>query len=588
MADDYSDDTTTSGVLPTGGTVRGVLETTGDSDWFRLDLKANHGYYFAPSMANGVAPLIAVWKEGWPTVYYTTQPGGLYSNDLFIPFVPSEPGNYFLEVYRPSRAGEYTVGLQEAPDDAGNDPASARVLTTTAPVAGSFDYALDIDQFRIAAVAGTTYTVTLSTDSGNLGTAAYLRLTLEGTLSYSGNEGGATTSYSFTAKTSGEHVISARMLAYEAPAPGGLAYHMTLSAVAPAGPVTPPVTGPVTPPVTGPVTPPVHDPVTPPVTGPAVPPVVPPVITPVVPTNAGPEVVSGTATVDGAIVVILSEAALLGSRGSIDLRYGGSVVETWAAGDPRIQLSGNVLTLDPGDSGVLMPGKYSLYFKGSILTDTGGNLAKSYAYNAIEVHGTSSGGITPALKGNNDHVRGSESVADAVVIDGRPSDYKFVSAAEGVKITGPGAFKSTVSDVERVMFTDSDKVVALSLDGHLGQAFRLYTSAFDRAPDHGGLGYWLKAAEDGMSLGDIARNFIASQEFTELYGVQPKDRAFVDALYQNVLHRAGESDGVAFWMDALSRGADRGDVLAAFSESAENQAQAVELIGNGIIYTPYG
>jgi len=154
--------------------------------------------------------------------------------------------------------------------------------------------------------------------------------------------------------------------------------------------------------------------------------------------------------------------------------------------------------------------------------------------------------------------------------------------------TGPGAFRSIVSDVERVMFTDSDKVVALSLDGHLGLAFCLYMSAFDRAPDHGGLGYWLKAAEDGTRLGDIARNFIASQEFTELYGVQPKDRTFINALYQNVLHRAGEPDGMAFWMDALSRCADRGDVLAAFSESAENQAQAAELVGSGIVYTPYG
>jgi len=583
MADDYSDDTMTSGVLPTGGTVQGVLETSGDSDWFRLDLKVNHGYYFAPAMVNAVAPLISVWKEGWPTVYYTTQPGGLYSNDLFIPFVPSEPGNYFLEVYRPARAGAYTVGLLEAPDDSGNDPASARVLTTAAPVAGSFDYALDIDQFRIAAVAGTTYTVTLSTDSGNLGTAAYLRLSLEGA-SYSGNQGGATTSYSFTARTSGEHVISARMLAYEPPAPGGLAYHMTLSAAGPAGPVTPPVTGPVTPPVTDPVTPPVTDPVTPPVTGP----VVPPVTTPVTPTHARPEVVRGTATVDGAIVVTLSESALLGSRGTIELRHGGSVVDSWSAGDARMQVSGSVLTLDPGAGGALVPGKYSLYFKGNILTDTGGNVATSYAYNAIEVNGTSSGGMTPVLKGNNDHVWGSNSEADVVVVDGRPGDYKVVRGTDGVKITGPGAFKGVVSDVERVMFTDSNQVLALSLDGHLGQAFRLYASAFDRIPDHGGLGYWLKAAEDGMSLGNIARNFIASQEFTDLYGAQPKDGAFVDALYQNVLHRAGEPDGVAFWLDALARGADRGDVLAAFSESAENLAQAVELIGNGIVYTPYG
>ncbi len=156
MADDYSNDATTSGVLPTGGMVSGILETAGDSDWFKLDLKADHGYYFTPVMPNGQVPLISVWKEGSPMVRYTTQPGGLFSNELYNPFIPMESGTYFVEIYGAAKAGAYTIGLREAPDDSGNDPGSERVLMPASPVAGTFDYAFDRDKFSIATVAGTT------------------------------------------------------------------------------------------------------------------------------------------------------------------------------------------------------------------------------------------------------------------------------------------------------------------------------------------------------------------------------------------------------------------------------------------------
>jgi hypothetical protein len=578
MADDYSNDVTTEGVLATGSTVTGMLETVEDADWFKLDLKVDHGYYFTPFMANGQVPLISVWMEGFPMVRYTTQPGGLFSNDLYNPFIPRESGTYFVEVYRAAQAGDYTIGLHEAPDDSANGPGSARLLTAAASVAGKFDYAFDTDQFRIAAVAGTTYTVTLSADSGDIGTAAFVRLSHRD-VQTTWVEGDATTRYTFTAKSSGDYVISAELASSEPPSAGGLAYHISVSVSGTSGPGTP---------IVNPGTPPVIVPTVPPVIPPVVPPVVPPTTPPVVPVDVGPEVVSGAGTVDGAIVVTLSEAALLRGQGSIELRQGSSVVETWEAGDSGIHLSGKTLTLHPEHTGSLMPGKYSLSFVGNILTDTAGNVGAPFALNAVDVRGTSGGGVTPVLKGNSDHVRGSDGLADAVVIAGKWSDYKVSREIDGFKVTGGSQFTGTVSGIERVMFTKSDEVVALSLDGHLGQAFRLYTAAFDRMPDQGGLGYWLNAAELGTSLGDIARSFIASKEFSDLYGPEPGDGDFLDSLYQNVLHREGESGGVAYWMDRLSHGADRGDVLAAFSESAENQEQAVALIGNGVVYTPYG
>jgi len=534
MADDYSNDTTTTGVLPWGGQVAGNLESTSDADWFRLDLKANTGYYFTPSMANGTVPSIEVWLGDASRIDYSNQLGLLYTNDLYNPYLPSASGTYYVEIGKGK--GNYTIGLHEAHDDSSNDPAAARVLTATSPVAGTFDYAFDKDQFRFSAVEGMTYTVTLSSDNGSLGPASFLRLTLQGNRPGS-QQGGATTSYTFTADHTGDYLFTATMASSEPPAAGGLAYHVSLSAA----------------------------------------------------DRTGPTVVSGSGAVDGAIVVNLDEAARLEGAGRIELRdrYGW-LIDSWSAGDSRMHLSGTTLTLDSGRPGVLVPGKHSIHLNGDILVDANGNVGRGNFYNVIDIDRTSAGGVAfegfDAMLG----LTGSVAATDAVVYRGQLSNYRIAHTSKGFEVTSRSGAVVQLDDIERVMFTDSDEVVAISLDGDLGQAFRLYTAAFGRVPDMGGLGYWLHAAEHGVSLGDMARSFIASKESTDLYGAHPDNSAFLNSLYQNVLHRDGDAGGAAYWMGRLAGGAERGDVLAAFSESAENQAQAVELIGNGIVYTPYG
>ena len=105
------------------------------------------------------------------------------------------------------------------------------------------------------------------------------------------------------------------------------------------------------------------------------------------------------------------------------------------------------------------------------------------------------------------------------------------------------------------------------------QAARLYNAAFSRAPDAAGLGYWSAALHAGSSLSAIAGAFLVSPEFQARYGWQDTV-SFVNALYQNILHRDADSAGLAYWQGALDAGAtNRADVLANFSESAENEAE---------------
>jgi hypothetical protein len=162
----------------------------------------------------------------------------------------------------------------------------------------------------------------------------------------------------------------------------------------------------------------------------------------------------------------------------------------------------------------------------------------------------------------------------------------IVNQGTGFSVTDAAGNHATVSNVERLKF--SDGMVALDVNGTAGQAYRLYQAAFDRTPDKAGLGYWIAMLDKGMDLAQAAAGFASSAEFANLYGAHPTDAQFVQALYQNVLHRAGDSAGADFWMHALQSSVSRADVLAHFSESAENQAQVVGSIQNGIDYLHWG
>jgi len=175
---------------------------------------------------------------------------------------------------------------------------------------------------------------------------------------------------------------------------------------------------------------------------------------------------------------------------------------------------------------------------------------------------------------------------DTLVYASARAGATIVDDGGSVSVTDAAGNHATLSNVERLQF--SDGMVALDVHGTAGEAYRLYQAAFDRTPDKAGLGYWIAALDKGMSLTQAAAGFAGSAEFASLYGANTTDTQFVQALYQNVLHRAGDSAGADFWMHALASSVTRADVLANFSESTENQAQLIGTIQNGIDYLHWG
>ncbi|NNG23159.1 type I secretion C-terminal target domain-containing protein [Telluria aromaticivorans] len=180
---------------------------------------------------------------------------------------------------------------------------------------------------------------------------------------------------------------------------------------------------------------------------------------------------------------------------------------------------------------------------------------------------------------------------DSARYGGAASNYTVVRTADGFKVsdkrTTGGDGSDTLQGVERITFADG--AMALDIDGVAGQAFRIYRAAFDRTPDLGGMGFWLASMDKGATVYDLAVGFVASKEFADLYGAAPTNAELVTRLYTNILHRAPEAAGYAYWLDILdSKKADLVGVLALISESGENVEGVAELIANGIPFTPYG
>lgn len=123
-----------------------------------------------------------------------------------------------------------------------------------------------------------------------------------------------------------------------------------------------------------------------------------------------------------------------------------------------------------------------------------------------------------------------------------------------------------LTGIETLRFIDG--WLDLESSGLASSAARLYGAALGRAPDVIGLGYWTSRLEGGESLSDIAVGFLTAPEFAARYG-NPDARGFVTLLYENVLDRAPDSGGMDYWLGQLGAGQSRAQVLTGFSESAE-------------------
>ena len=224
---------------------------------------------------------------------------------------------------------------------------------------------------------------------------------------------------------------------------------------------------------------------------------------------------------------------------------------------------------------------------GSVLTGTGAadRLVGSTGNDTI-----SAGAGNDVITGGagNDTINGDAGI-NTVVYSGNRASYSIVSNANGSLTVTDGSGvdgTDTLTGIQRLAFKDT--YVALDTEGVAGQAYRMYQAAFNRTPDASGLGYWIAQMDGGASLQSVANFFDHSAEFQSMYGATPTNSAFVNLLYQNVLHRAPDQGGFDYWIGQLSGGSiDFTGLLMFFSESPENHSQTAGAVAGGIAYTYY-
>jgi hypothetical protein len=234
-----------------------------------------------------------------------------------------------------------------------------------------------------------------------------------------------------------------------------------------------------------------------------------------------------------------------------------------------VTLNGTALSLAGAtytrDGGTAIAGQEGMYW--------GGELTFSGA--AVQAAAGSSGGIRSGMS-----IDGGAGL-DTVVYNGTASNYSAHATSGGFTLATT-TYTDSLVNVERLAFDDVR--MALDVNGNAGIAYRLYQAAFDRTPDLPGLGFQMNALDHGWAIWQIAQDFVNSPEFSTTYG-SLNDTQFVTQLYQNVLNRAPDQAGLDYHVHNLQTTHSRGDVLAGFSESPENQANVIGSIQNGMYYT---
>ena len=174
------------------------------------------------------------------------------------------------------------------------------------------------------------------------------------------------------------------------------------------------------------------------------------------------------------------------------------------------------------------------------------------------------------LEGQAAQVNGGEGF-DKVVTGLDQSARNSLGGTGDFRYIGVGNDSQIYIDIERLAFSGGTLAFDTDYLENAGVAYRTYQAAFNRAPDLEGLSFQINNLDRGLSFVDMANGFIASSEFSNVYGSDVSNAGYVDRLYQNVLGRPGEASGVQFWTDTLDSGAgQKADVLVGFAESAEN------------------
>ncbi|MES2300216.1 MAG: DUF4214 domain-containing protein [Pseudomonadota bacterium] len=541
--DDFGGTPLTATVLDTTKAIHGKLELLTDKDVFKLIVIAGNVYGIDVQAANGeFYSLEYVDSSGKPVSGYVGS--AAYPSTLQL-FQARETGDVYLSLAPMFKGGiSYAMSaVSYGPDDYANDNATTATLPMGGSLSGTISYPSDVDTMHVRLEAGKTYAFELLgafSGNGSMKTASGSNLSIDSsgvTLIGSGAEPRMlvtpASSGDYTLRVSGGNTNNVGSYVVKA---------LTLSG----------------------------DTVGPTVLG-----------------QSHPQGAREVALTDTTITFKFNEPIAIDRTAIVLKDANGHVIPfSYFQGGGYPVVNDDTLTITT--QSFFSPGSYTLSMPHAAIHDLAGNqhgAPETLSFTTVLPNDTPSAG--------NDLIMGNKSVTidggagiDTVLYGGSYYNYHIVRAGGAVSVSASGqdTLHDTLVNVERLIF--DQQAYALDIDGNGGQAYRLYQAAFNRTPDLAGLGFWIKQIDHGLSLHDAANYFVESSEFKTLYGGAQSNEDFLTHMYANVFHRLPDSGGEAFWLDAMARGFSRADVLANFSESPENQAALIGVIGNGFQYTP--
>ena len=128
------------------------------------------------------------------------------------------------------------------------------------------------------------------------------------------------------------------------------------------------------------------------------------------------------------------------------------------------------------------------------------------------------------------------------------------------------------------------KDIALSSEDLVSE---VYIGYYDRAPDQGGMTFWLNALAGGETLTQVANQFANSSESTAIYPFLSLPNlanasGFVTQVYNNLLNRAPDNPGLQFWSQQLQSGAvTPGGFILAVEQSVNQQTGTADAMTLG-------
>ncbi|MYM88252.1 DUF4214 domain-containing protein [Rugamonas sp. FT82W] len=552
IADDAGNDAAHAVVLRPEATVNGNLEVRGDLDVYKLSVVAGRTYsvsLLSPTYVSDYHP-----SSLRPSVMDSARHDVVVRHpkeSLFL-FEAASTGDYYLTVRDDTlQAQDYRLKVTSYQDDYPANAGTRGMLEVGGRVHGVIDSADDVDWIKVHVDAGQTYAYDLLGFFGGGGT-------LTASVPWSGfslNDSDG----KVVGNATGAAGAEARLI-YAATASGDmyLAVHGGLNTMGSYTVAATQISGDHT-----------------------------------APTLAGVFLLNGGVLGDGAAGMPLAARYTLKFDEIVKPAALSGVTLTDAGGhqlatEDSVRLSGDQIVIR---TGYLRPDTdYTLSIAAGTVQDLAGNpnQAAVYHFHTSPFSEGASGG-DDMLRGGTISGKQIDGLAGRDTVHYDMTSYSLGVKADADKITlqsYQNGQADTLRGVERIVF--SDVAYAYDVGGTGGQAYRMYQAALDRSPDTDGLGYWINALDHGYSLQGVAKNFIASAEFQAKYGAAPSDADFVTSLYHNVLHREPEQAGYDYWIKALAVGAPREQILMNFSESAENQAALLPLIGKGFAYTYYG